>query len=264
MKKEGVLALVILAVFILILSVNAFALEKLYGYVNDEAGVFSPQGKALLEQEIAHLRENSSVEMAVATVKSMNGTPIEEYSLNLAHKVLGDRQKDNGILVLLAVDDGEYRIEVGYGLEPVISAALAGRIGREIMAPEFRDGNYEQGLIDGTEALIKVINKDDSWETQALVSGYIDIKPFIPFIIIIFIFFIVTIIRIKSYAKSNTNEPKQGKSKSDPDFLAAAVIASMFGRGGGGGGFGGGFSGGSSFGGFGGGGFGGGGFSGKF
>src|SRR5512138_2156039 len=104
MRRKAVLLATMLLVGVLLLP-QAIALEKLTNYVNDEAGVISPEYNALMTQELAALRENTSVEMAVATVKSLNGVPIEEYSLSLAHNVLGAKEKDNGILLLLAVED---------------------------------------------------------------------------------------------------------------------------------------------------------------
>jgi uncharacterized protein len=262
------------AVFIIIVLITFFpppvrALDKLTGFVNDEANVISPEYEDLLNQALYDLKLNTSVEMAVATVKSLNGTPLEEYSLNLAHQTLGEKGKDNGVLILLAVDDREYRIEVGYGLEPVLNAALLGRIGRGVIEPRFKEGNYEQGILDAVLAISAILKGDESWETEgtgswnnlnseatktAVITGVIFL-----FIMLIFVF------NIASAYKKAKKKMKPGE-KHDNDFLAALIIASIFGRGGrGGGGFGGsggGFGGG--FGGFGGGGFGGGGFSGKF
>ncbi len=262
------------AVFIAIILVVCSpitALEELTDFVNDEAGVISPAYEQQISSLLYELKINTSVEMAVATVNTTEGVPIEEYSLNLAHDVLGEKEKDNGLLILLAVEDRAYRIEVGYGLEPVINDALAGRIGREVMASGFAEGNYEQGLLDGVKALDAVIRGDESWETigsdasaGSTSNGSVMLRlgmwGFFLFIIII-----GNVVASYKYAKKKNNEKlKKGEKPGAGDFIAAMVIASMFGRGGRGrGGFGG--SGGiGGFGGFGGGGFGGGGFSGRF
>ncbi|MBN2052592.1 TPM domain-containing protein [Candidatus Woesearchaeota archaeon] len=264
---------IIFSIVILILIISSvLALSKLSDFVNDEAGVISPQYTFLIEEELYELKANTSVEMAVATIITLNGTPIEEYSLNLAHNVLGEKGKDNGVLILLAVNDSEYRIEVGYGLEPVLNAALLGRIGRNIMEPEFKDGNYEEGLLEGVRAIDSILRNDTSYETR--INGSKDIRTtainfiitiilkFAPLVIFLIIFVLVMIVISRDEKKK-----KKGKKKKDDsdDFLAALIIANMFGRGGSGGsgGFGG-SSGGGGFGGFGGGSFGGGGFSGKF
>jgi uncharacterized protein len=218
------------------------------------------------------LKLNTSVEMAVATVTSLNGTPIEEYSLNLAHKTLGEKGKDNGVLILLAVDDRAYRIEVGYGLEPVLNAALLGRIGRNIIEPSFKQGNYEQGILDGVRVISAILRNDTSFETQGTGQGNGLSQQLVPPLIIIGVMFLIFILPIAlsliaAYKQAKKKMKKDGKDDKhkDHDFLAAMILASMFGRGGGGGSGGsGGFGGGGGFGGFGGGSFGGGGFSGKF
>ena len=273
-KQMKFVALTISTILILMLaSVQALALDQLTGFVNDEAGVISPEYKQLLNDELYSLKLNTSVEMAVATVKNLNGTPLEEYSLNLAHKTLGEKGKDNGVLILLAVDDREYRIEVGYGLEPVLNAALLGRIGRNVIEPSFKEGNYEKGFLDGVKTISAILRNDTSAETEG-TGSWGTLNPESTKIIIIFslvflfmmLSMVFTIIGAYKQAKKQMN--KDGK-KDDNDFLAAIVLASIFGRGGrggsgGSGGFGG-FGGGSGgFGGFGGGSFGGGGFSGKF
>ena len=259
----------IIFLMLILLLTPAFALEKLSDFVNDEVGVISPQYAFLIGEDLLALKQNTSVEMAVAVVNTTGSIPIEEYSINLAHNVLGDKEKDNGILVLLAVADRAYRIEVGYGLEPTIPDVVAARIGREIMAPLFAEGNYEEGLLEGERMIGAILRNDTSYETQAegksisfVASSFLSmlILKFMPLLIFLAIFIIIMVV-ISSEKKKKTGKKKKGSDIDD--FLAAWIITDMFGKGGrSGGGFGGGGSGG--FGGFGGGGFGGGGFSGKF
>ena len=253
----------IFIILIILLSTPVLALDQLTGFVNDEANVINPEYKNILNQALYDLKLNTSVEMAVATVKTTGDVPIEEYSIELAHNTLGEKEKDNGLLILLAVDDRRYRIEVGYGLEPIIPDVLAARVGNEIMAPRFSEGDYEQGLLDGVLALSAILKGDESWETTGtgapkINSGMIKLGFWGFFILIIIIGNIIAGYR---QAKKKTKGKKGGRPDAG-DFMAAWFIASMFGRGGRGrGGLGGGFGG---FGGFGGGGFGGGGFSGRF
>jgi len=255
----------IIFLMLILLLTPALALDKLSDFVNDEVGVISPQYAFLIEQDLAALKQNTSVEMAIAVVNTTGIIPIEEYSINLAHNVLGEKGKDNGILILLAVNDKAYRIEVGYGMEPAIPDIMAARIGREIMAPLFAEGNYEEGLLEGERMISAILRNDTSYETQAGEKGLsfvatsflaMTLLKFMPLLIFLAIFFIIMAIITREEKK------KKGKGSDSNDFLAAWLIADMFGRGGrGGGGLGGGSGG---FGGFGGGGFGGGGFSGKF
>ncbi|MBW3016880.1 TPM domain-containing protein [Candidatus Woesearchaeota archaeon] len=245
--------MLLFAVFLLTLS-PVSALEKLTYYVNDEAGVISPEYESKIASVLTELKQNTSVEMAVATVSSLGGEPIEEYSINLAHNVLGEKGKDNGLLILIAVDDREWRIEVGYGLEPYITDAMAGRIGREIMVPYFQQGNYEEGLYRAVLAISSIIKGEEGYEVtgtgvQAINTGEI-IEALSP--VIFFMIFLAIMVAVRA----------KNKKKEDALFDAAFWAAILLGgrrRGGGIGGFSGG-----SFGGFGGGGFGGGGAGGRW
>lgn len=233
---------------------SVFALDKLTSYVNDEADVISPEYEQRIYNELEELDKNTSIEIAVATVKSLNGIPIEEYSINLAHNTLGEKGKDNGLLLLLAVDDKKYRIEIGYGLEPLITDSMAGRIGRDIMAPYFKQGNYEEGLLQGVLTIKGILTNQTEFTNETKINSMV---PIIIFIIILIVFAVM--IAVSMIAAQ--------KKKVDKDFEAvnnAGILfgPSLFGFGrGGSGGFGGGSGG---FGGFGGGGFGGGGASGGF
>ncbi|MBW2991048.1 TPM domain-containing protein [Candidatus Woesearchaeota archaeon] len=254
---------------IILLSFPVLALDELTGFVNDEAEVISSGFEQSLNDALYDLKLNTSVEMAVATVRTTGEVPIEEYSIELAHNTLGEKEKDNGLLILLAVDDRAYRIEVGYGLEPTIPDALAGRIGREVMAPRFKEGNFEQGLLDGVKVISDILKGDESWETTGTgaqktgFSGDMIRLGFWVFFVIILI--LGNVIAGYKHAKKKTKgKRKKGGRPDTGDFLAAWFIASMFGRGGRGRGGMGGSGGIGGFGGFGGGGFGGGGFSGRF
>ena len=122
------------------------------GYVSDFAGVLSAQGKAQLETLCKELDEKAHAQLAIVTVKSLQGRPIEDFSIDLATKWgIGykggprDAKADQGILLLLAIDDREDRIEVGYGLEPIITDGRAGSILRS-MTPNLRNGDYDGAL----------------------------------------------------------------------------------------------------------------------
>jgi uncharacterized protein len=270
-KKLSIFTQVLLA--ILMMSLYVVALEQLSFFVNDEAGVISASFEQKIIDTLKSLRAGTSVEMVVATVNNLGGVPIEEYSLRLAHDTLGVEGKDNGALILLAVEERQYRIEIGYGLEPAVSAAAAGRIGRNVMEPYFKAGNYEEGLLHGVVALRAIIDNSSSLETQALqsTSPKSSVRATLIFLLIItFAFLLISYyfhLKEKRFNHKQSGFRKQSKN-ADADFAAAAAAAYLFTgrrRGGGplgpGGGSGGGVGG---FGGFGGGGFGGGGFSGRF
>jgi len=246
----------ILLIMVLVLAFPVYSLEKLSYWVNDEANVISPEYEAKIVSEIEELNKNTSVQLAVATVNNLSGKPIEDYSLNLAHNVLGDEKKDNGILILVAVDDREWRIEVGYGLEPYINDALAGRIGRELMVPYFQQGNYSEGILQAVVAIKNILEGKEGYElTPGGQANLNYLVPLIWTIFILLIFVIPAIVRYRQWKKKKTK-------KEDDVFNAAMFAAILFGGRGHGGGIAGGSSGG--FGGFGGGGFGGAGAGGHF
>jgi uncharacterized protein len=92
------------------------------------------------------------------TIRSLQGQPIEEYSLRVAEEwKLGKANKDNGVLLLVVVDDRELRIETGYGLEGVLTDALSSRINRNEIAPHLRRGDYDAGIKAGVTAIIEAI-----------------------------------------------------------------------------------------------------------
>ena len=131
---------------------------SLTGYVNDGAGLLSPQGKAELESRLAQLEKDTTAQVFIATVKSLEGDSIEDYASRLFENwKIGQKDKNNGVLFLVALDDHKMRIEVGYGLEPVITDGRAGRIRDEDVIPLFKKNDYEGGIKAGTASIEKYI-----------------------------------------------------------------------------------------------------------
>src|SRR5512139_1419313 len=124
------------------------------GFVNDFAGMMSSGARTELEEELVNFEKETSVEIAVATVNSLEGLTVEDYAVRLFEAWgIGKKDKDNGVLLLVSKEERKVRIEVGYGLEPVITDGRAGRILDDEVVPEFREGNYEQGIINGVRAI---------------------------------------------------------------------------------------------------------------
>lgn len=156
------LALALLcAVFLLPLGTTAVKAQNFpdyQGFVNDYANLLSMQGKAQLEAQLAQLEKDTTAEVAVVTVKSLEGDYIEDYAVKLFEKwKIGKKDKNNGVLFLVALDDRKMRIEVGYGLEPVITDGRAGRIRDEDVIPRFKQNDYEGGIIAGVSSIEKYI-----------------------------------------------------------------------------------------------------------
>ncbi|NLZ18247.1 MAG: TPM domain-containing protein [Desulfobulbaceae bacterium] len=130
----------------------------LQGRVNDLAQILVPATRQLLEESLARLEQEDSTQIVVLTVPSLDGDNLETFSLRVFEQWrLGQKDKDNGALLLIAVQDRKIRIEVGYGLEDRLTDLLSGRIIRNEIAPAFRQGDYNQGVINGVAAMIQVV-----------------------------------------------------------------------------------------------------------
>lgn len=130
----------------------------LTGRVVDEAHVLSSGTKAQLIEQLAAFEAKSSDQLVVATVRSTGESPIEPYANQLfRHWGLGQAGENNGVLLLVAIDDRKMRIEVGYGLEGILTDLLSRLIIENSMVPEFRAGNYEAGIRRGVDDIISVL-----------------------------------------------------------------------------------------------------------
>lgn len=145
MKFFRFLIVFLLGFFLVSLPIWAQDFPEPTGHVNDFAQLLSSDYRQSLEQELVDFEEETTAEIAVVTIESLEGDSIEEYAVRLFEQWgIGKKEKDNGLLILIAKEDREMRIEVGYGLEPVITDGRAGRIIREKMRPAFREENYDQ------------------------------------------------------------------------------------------------------------------------
>ncbi|RMD58041.1 TPM domain-containing protein [Candidatus Woesearchaeota archaeon] len=244
MRCRALLALVLL------LSANSFA-QEIKGFVNDYANVLSPSEESDLEIILRELYDSGRAQYSVVTIKSLEGEDIEGKAHKLAEGVLGEREKNNGLLLLVAIEDRKYRFEVGRGLEAELPDIIVGRIGREYLVPAFRKEQYGEGIIRASKAISAILSGElDSNQTSRTASrlksqteSYIRIS-WIAFIAILFLFLFFA-----QYRKRKRSRPD------DSDYLIAAwVLSDMLrgsGRGGGFGGFGGGsFGGGGASGGW--------------
>lgn len=127
--------------------------------VHDEAGVLSAQNIQTLELQLKLHEDSTGNQIAILIIRSLNGESLEEYSLRVAHDVwkLGSEKNDNGVLLLVAIDDRKMRIEVGQGLEGVLTDALCSQIIRNEMTPEFRREDYDAGVLLAIHAIVQAI-----------------------------------------------------------------------------------------------------------
>jgi uncharacterized protein len=116
------------------------------GYTTDAAGVLSPQGIERLNRLAGEVQQKTRAQMAIVLIRSLQGEPIEDYSINLARRWgVGQKKENTGVLLLLVVDDYRMRVEVGYGLEPVLPDGRVGAILRS-MRPALRENRYDDAV----------------------------------------------------------------------------------------------------------------------
>ncbi|MEM5768297.1 MAG: TPM domain-containing protein [Bacillota bacterium] len=130
-------------------------------YVLDEAGVLSDAAEYKIQALSSQLAAKTNAQVVAVTVRSLQGEPIEDYALAILRQWgIGGKQENNGLLMLVVVDDRRSRIEVGYGLEGVLPDAKTGRIQDEFMLPFFKNGEYEQGILNGYTAIVEEVAKE--------------------------------------------------------------------------------------------------------
>jgi uncharacterized protein len=146
----------------LVLSLSAWgqkAVPELWNMrVHDDAHVLKQETIDQLEKQLAQYEDSTSSQIAILIISSLEGESLEEYSIKVAEKwALGKKDKDNGALLLIAVDDHKMRIEVGVGLEGVLTDAMCSRIIRNEMSPAFRRGDFDGGVTAAIDGMIKAI-----------------------------------------------------------------------------------------------------------
>jgi len=141
------------------------------GDVNDFAGILSPAEKATLEARCRQLREKTGAQLAVVTLKSLEGGQIDDFANKLfAQWGIGQKDKKNGLLLIVAMEDRKFRIEVGYGLEPIIPDMLAGRILDHELRPRFRQAKFGEGLSAAVNALCELVERGEPADREALAA----------------------------------------------------------------------------------------------
>ncbi|MBX3560329.1 MAG: TPM domain-containing protein [Sphingomonas sp.] len=145
---------------------------ELTGRVVDNAALLDAAQEEALTGRLAALEQATTRQLVVATVPDLQGYPIEDYANRLfRHWQLGQADADNGALLLVALAERRMRIEVGYGLEPVLTDALAGRIIRDDITPFFRAGDYPGGIAAGADAIIAQLQASpEEAEAQAAAA----------------------------------------------------------------------------------------------
>jgi len=136
--------------------------ERPARYVVDLAGIIDDRTETNLNGYLQELEQKTTAQFVILTIKSLEGESLEDVAIKVAHDKwkLGRKGKDNGLLLLVAVKDQKYRIEVGYGLEGVLPDSFVGSVGRNFLVPYFRKGDYSQGIFAAALALTGEIARE--------------------------------------------------------------------------------------------------------
>jgi len=172
--RASVLILVVLGALITVIApaIAAPIYPELASRVTDEAGLLSPADKTEIENELAALEQTSTDQLAVVTVKSLQGYPIEDYGIGVARKWgIGQKGKDNGVLLIVAPNDRKVRIEVGRRLEPMLTDTMSALIIENAILPKFRRGDFAGGIKDGVRDIEAVILGDAEEVKRRSLSG---------------------------------------------------------------------------------------------
>src|SRR5471032_331151 len=186
------------AAFALIVSFGLAALAAnfpaLTGRVVDQANIIPASARADLETKLSDLESKSGIQLVVATVTSLEGQEIEPYANELFRTwKLGEKTKNNGVLLLIAPNEKRVRIEVGYGLEGTLTDALSKVIIANAITPRFKTGDFAGGITRGVDDIITVLTTDSSeWEKRP--SLRVDSEPAsapAPWLVMVIIFVVI-------------------------------------------------------------------------
>jgi uncharacterized protein len=162
----------VLAALVVALCAGAVALAlsfpPLTGRIVDQANIISLDARSAIEPKLKDLEDKSGIQLVVATVTSLEGQEIEPYANQLFRTwKLGEKAKNNGVLLLIAPSERRVRIEVGYGLEGTLTDALSKIIISNAIAPRFKAGDYSGGITRGVDDIITVLTTDASeWQKR--------------------------------------------------------------------------------------------------
>lgn len=201
--------------FCLFLSVRGWALDfpTLTGRVVDEARILSLDDQGMLAQQLATVEPRQVV---AVSLNSLRGQTIEQYGVALGrHWGIGRKDINDGVLVIIAPRDRSLRIEVGYGLEGILTDALCHRIVQRVMLPLAREGKYGEALKQGSLAVVKILNGEPLPAVQSKSTNSFSFSINIG--LLIFVFWILAVIYLKKKTAGKVAATKSMLSDSETE-----------------------------------------------
>lgn len=167
--KRNFLFALIAAVF----AFNSFAAKvpALTGRIVDNANIINRKDKQEINSYLENLENSTGAQVAVLTVNSLDGDSIENFSMEVAESwQLGQKDKDNGALIVVALKEHKARIEVGYGLEGTLTDTKCGLILRNVIIPEFRNGDYSEGILKGVKNIAGLVSENEELVSKSVLK----------------------------------------------------------------------------------------------
>lgn len=264
MKKITYISLIVFSILISFAQAQDFSMSKVINtppsrakLVNDYANILTSDQQQALENKLVRFDDSTSTQIAVVIVPRLDGMDVADAATELGRSwKVGGKENNNGVILLISVDDRKLNISPGYGLEKVLPDLTTQQIIQQVIVPNFKGNDYYRGIDEGTDAIIRASRGEYKVERKSAKGNAPGGKLFL----IIFIIIIVLIFSSRGGGGGGSFMSRRG--------VGPFILGSLLGGGGRGGGFGGGFGGGGGggggFGGFGGGSFGGGGSSGSW
>ena len=152
-------------------SIFALSVPNLTSPIVDNANLISDGVEQNINNQLEDLSDSTGIQLAVLTIPTLEGEVLESYSMKVAETwELGSAEKDTGVLLLIALEERSIRIEVGYGLEGVLTDTKCGLIIRNVIAPEFRNGNYQAGIVNAVNNMVGLVKGDESLVSKRVLN----------------------------------------------------------------------------------------------
>ena len=195
--SRAIIVVLALAVTAVAAMAQSLTFPALTGRVVDDAGILDANARAALEKLSADLEAKSSDQLVVVTLKSLQGTSIEDYGYQLGrHWQIGQKGKDNGVLLIVAPNERKVRIEVGYGLEGTLTDLISNFIIQNSILPRFRAGDFSGGITRGAQDVTQVLTGDaEEYKQRARRANVAqDVDPVEMIILAFFVFMMILIV----------------------------------------------------------------------
>ena len=170
MKKLKFLSIISLF-FVLVSSAFGLEVPELTNPIVDNASLISDGVETNINNKLEELSNSTGIQLGILTIPTLEGEVLESYSMKVVENwKLGSAEKDTGVLLLIALDERSIRIEVGYGLEGILTDTKCGLIIRNVIAPEFRNGNYQAGIVNAIDNIVGLVKNDESLVSKKVLS----------------------------------------------------------------------------------------------